>query len=509
MKKFLSRLTHRQRVWFWSFTIFNVLFFLFILLVAGAQLTHAGALLVISEFLVVAYYLSVKNEKKKSRSREWIDAIVFAVVAATLIRTFFIEAFTIPTSSLEKTLMIGDYLFVSKINYGPRIPMTPLAFPFAHHTLPVVGGKAYLEWVKLPYYRMPGLTQVKNYDLVVFNYPDGDTVALNFQNRSYYDICRQYRQKSLYNKEGFLIDDIDPKTKQWVKVPIGEVTARPIDKRENYIKRCVAIPGDTLLITKSDLFINGKPGVTPPTMQFNYRVRTDGSLINDKVKENFDITERPRQHSEIPGDWEVTLPLGKVDKFKEIGFVKSVEKLVEDTGYSERIFPHSPHYKWNVDNFGPLWIPKAGVTITLDTGNLPLYERIIDVYENNDLKVEGDKIFINGKESKTYTFKMDYYFMMGDNRHNSADSRYWGFVPLDHIVGKAVFVWMSLKSDTSLGNKFRWNRFFTFVSSEGLSRSYLIHFICILLAFFGYSWYRGKKKVKSVTKPEPKKTDRK
>ncbi len=455
---------------------------------------------------------------KPSIAREWSEAIVFAVIAATVIRTFFFEAFTIPTSSLEKSMMVGDYLFVSKISFGAKIPNTPLSFPFAHHTLPfATETKSYLEWFKLPYFRLPGLGHVKNNDIVVFNYPDGDTVALGYQNQSYYQICRDNGFKSLYNKPGVQIAaDRDRNTGELIYQPIGRVVYRPADKRENYVKRCVAIAGDTLKIANQKLFINSKPAYTAETMQYNYKVRTGETMLDAKFFKDFDITDEKQQGQDSLGMiYILTLPFNKIEQLKSLSYVKSVEPIIEPVGeYSSRIFPHSPAFKWNNDNFGPLYVPKKGVTVSLDAANIVLYERIIKNYELNTLEIKGGKIFINGKETTSYTFKLDYYFMMGDNRQNSADSRYWGFVPEDHVVGKPVFVWMSIKEDnknitskaqsgflkklkTSLfEDPARRARFFTFVSDEGLSRSYLIHFILIVLGISGYVYFRGKRAVK-------------
>lgn len=457
-------------------------------------------------------YVGPEDTSKLQRSivREWTEAIVFAVVAATVIRTFFFEAFTIPTSSLEKSMMVGDYLFVSKVSYGAKIPNTPLSFPFAHHTLPATEStKSYLEWFKLPYYRLPGFGDVKNNDIVVFNYPDGDTVALNAQDQSYYQLCRDYgRNVVWHNKE------INPQTG---KPYFGDIVARPPDKRENYVKRCVAIAGDTLSIVNQKMYINSKPAYVAPTMQYMYKVHTnDGSNLSPMLIEKFDITDPIRYEQDSAGIFYlVNLPNGRVEEFKATVGIKSVEPLIEPVGeYNSRIFPHKATYAWNNDNFGPLYIPKKGATITIDTTNIVLYDRIIKNYEGNDLQIKNGKVFINGTEATSYTFKMDYYFMMGDNRHNSADSRYWGFVPEDHIVGKPVFIWMSIKEDnknvatrqqsgfikklkTSLfEDESRRARFFTFVGEDGLSRSYLIHFVVIMLGISGYTYFRNRKKAK-------------
>ncbi|MFA5970966.1 MAG: signal peptidase I [Lentimicrobiaceae bacterium] len=396
------------------------------------------------------HYIKPENrvKVKKSQVREWTDAIIFAVVAASIIRIFMIEAYTIPTSSMEKSLLVGDFLFVSKMSYGPKLPNTPLAFPFVHHTMPLTKyTKSYVEWIEWPYYRFPGFTTIKHGDVVVFNYPDGDTVALKQQNSSYYSLVRQLGRERVWND----------------KFNFGDIVARPVDKRENYIKRCIGLPGDTLQIIDEVVYINGKPTDFPKLSQFHYKVRTDGNPINRRIISKLDITEEVQMTDS--GDQVITLTQESAAKLKELPNVLSVDKMIEPKGFWQPyIFPFDSTYAWNVDNFGPLYIPKAGATVQLTLANLPLYSRIINAYELNSLDVKDGKIFINGKESTSYTFKMDYYWMMGDNRHNSADSRFWGFVPIDHIVGKAVFVWLSLDNNKPLfDGKIRWSKLFRVV----------------------------------------------
>ena len=387
-------------------------------------------------------------EGKQTKVVEWVDAIIFAVIAATFIRMFFIEAYTIPTSSMEKTMLIGDYLFVSKTAYGPKLPNTPLSFPFVHHTMPFSQTqKSYVEWIKNPYKRIAGFGKVKNNDVVVFNFPEGDTVALNVQNQSYYQLVRSYGRERVWKE----------------KETFGDIVSRPVDKRENYIKRCVGIAGDVIELKNGQLFVNGKEQQHFPGMQYDNIVTTDGTGINKRTLEQLHISEADRH---VYSNTQYLFPLtqNSEEKIKAMKNVKSIQKTLVTAGnWSPEIFPFNSKYQWNVDNFGPLEIPKKGQTVTLTMDNLPVYQRIIDVYEDNDLKVKDGSIYINGAIATSYTFKMDYYWMMGDNRHNSADSRYWGFVPEDHIVGKAVFIWLSLDKDQPFYNKIRWGRLFSFV----------------------------------------------
>ena len=385
---------------------------------------------------------------KQTKVVEWIDAIIFAVIAATFIRMFFIEAYTIPTSSMEKSMLIGDYLFVSKTSYGPKLPNTPLSFPFVHHTMPFSKTtKSYVEWIKNPYKRIAGFGKIKNNDVVVFNFPEGDTVALNVQNQSYYALVRAYGRARVWQE----------------KETFGEIVARPVDKRENYIKRCVGIPGDKIELKDGQLYVNGKEQTHFPGMQREYVVTTDGAGLSKRTMEQLGIAEDDR-HAISASQYLFPLTQNMVDKLKSMKNIKTVQPTNIPAGnWDKDIFPFSDKYQWNVDNYGPLEIPKKGQSVKLTLDNLPIYQRIIDLYEDNDLKVKDNKIFINGKEADSYTFKMDYYWMMGDNRNNSADSRYWGFVPEDHVVGKAVFIWLSLDKDQPFYNKIRWSRLFSFV----------------------------------------------
>ena len=393
-----------------------------------------------------------KNEKK-SRSREWAEAIIFAIIAATIIRTFFIEAFTIPTPSMEESLLVGDYLFVSKASYGARLPMTPIAFPLTHHTIPVLNIKSYVEWQKLPYLRLPGFSQVERYDATVFNFPEGDTVVVNIPEQSYYQLERQLGRENLMKDRFILPDGRVANT--------GGITVRPIDKKENYIKRTIGLPGETIEVINRQVSIDGSPIENPEGMQYTYNVYTKSALSSEVLHEKYGIllTDDQKEYYRYQGYYALPLTVKEKEIFDGMSSVDSVTIELKRPQADLHIFPNHPNYSWTEDNFGPLWIPKAGETIDLTIENLPLYIRAIDVYENNDLEVKSGEIYINGQKTNQYTFKQDYYFMMGDNRHNSADSRFWGFVPYDHVVGKAVFIWFSKEA----GGDIRWSRLFSLV----------------------------------------------
>lgn len=387
----------------------------------------------------------------KPKSREWADAISFAVILATIIRAFYIEAFTIPTSSMEKSLLVGDFLFVSKVSYGSRVPNTPIFFPFAHHTMPgTEKTKSYLEWIKFPYHRVFEFGKVERNDAVVFNFPAGDTVVVQHQDRTFYQLERDYGRQTLEQQ--------------------FDIVARPVDKRENYIKRCVGIPGDKIEVRNTQLFVNDKEAYQAFGVQFSYLVKTDGTGFAPKQLLDWEITE---YRMDGPGLYFMLLTDENKARIEALPHVKQVEPINKPKGYysdgkygKNLIYPNAKGYDWTEDNFGPLTIPKAGEAVELTVQNLPIYRRIIQVYEGNDLQIKGKEIYINGTLSNTYTFKMDYYWMMGDNRHNSQDSRFWGFVPEDHIVGKAVFVWLSLDPNRTGFDKVRWDRLFTLIKGE-------------------------------------------
>ena len=412
-------------------------------------LHHAAA--VFLPFIYFPYLGFSKNERyagnavvknyKKSSAREWIDAAVFAVVAATIIRTFIFEAYVIPTGSMEKTLLVNDFLFVSKLSYGPRLPNTPLAIPFVHHTAPVINTKSYLEWIRLPYKRLWS-SPVQRNDVVVFNYPVGDTVIGAYQsNMNYYDALRDE-----YKGDRQAILDRD------------DIIVRPVDKRENFIKRCVAIPGDTLQLKDAILYINGQPAYVPPHSSTFYSVQTKGQILHEEtLQKDFNVeTDPERQQFGVIGNgtYMIDLSAGEAERMKKLPYVESVVKDIKT--YNPAVFPNdTAHYKWSEDFYGPVWIPKKDVTITLTPENIAFYRRIIVVYEQNTFEEKDGKFIINGKETNQYTFRMNYYWMMGDNRHNSQDSRFWGYVPEDHVVGRASLIWFSWNGGP------RWSRIFS------------------------------------------------
>jgi signal peptidase I len=395
-------------------------------------------------------YIGPEGAKKykKSAAREWIDAGIFAVIAATLIRTFVFEAYVIPTPSMEKTLLVNDFLFVSKFSYGPRIPNTPLAMPFVHHTMPLFDMKSYVEWIYIPYTRWFASAVNRN-DVVVFNFPAGDTVINKegYQSEQpYYDVARALGGPGGIDAGRQIIFN-DPD-----QYPL---IVRPVDKQENYIKRCVGVAGDTLQIINQIVYINGKSTPLPPYSETMYLVTTGGQQLDETVmKDEYDVdisNGEEFQQTGAPNQYAMLLTATAKDKMMKSGLAKNIAPLIDS---SREVYPYDPQYNWTKDNYGPIWIPKKGATLTLTAFNYPFYERAIRDYEKNKLEKRDGKFFINGKESTDYTFKMDYYWMMGDNRHQSQDSRYWGFVPEDHVVGEASIIWMSWNKGI------RWSRLF-------------------------------------------------
>ena len=406
----------------------------------------------------------------------WIDALVFALVAVYFINQFFFQNYVIPSSSLEKSLLTGDYLFVSKVSYGPRIPQTPLTMPLTQHTLPVFDCKSYIEWPHWDYRRVEGLGKVKLNDIVVFNYPAGDTLvtAPQYQAADYYQMCYAFGYQLIEN--GPVVDSLSlEQQRKWYELvyntgrnyilqnkPVyGSVITRPVDRRENYVKRCVGLPGQTLQIKNRVVYLDGKANKEPDNVQYTYYVKLKQN-IPEELLEQLGISMEDLASLNETGCIPLTSKAAKVlSKRKDV--VSAIR--INDDEMTGDLYPLNANTGWTRNNYGPIWIPQKGKTIHLDLKNLPIYERPISVYENNDLKVKDGKIFINGKQTNTYTFKMDYYWMMGDNRHNSADSRYWGFVPEDHVVGKPIFIWWSSDPDRNGFSGIRWSRIFSFVDN--------------------------------------------
>jgi len=393
------------------------------------------------------------RKHKKESWREWVDAAVFAVVAATLIRTFIFEAYTIPSPSMEKTLLVRDFLFVSKLSYGPRIPNTPLSVPFVHNYLPASSNKSYSELIKIPYTRWFASTP-KRGDVVVFNFPEGDTVINkeDYQSKHpYYQLCRELGGGDVDKGRKIVLNDPD-------QYPLA---IHPVDKSDNYIKRCVAVAGDTLEIINSEVFLNGKKSELPPYAQADYEMETNMALDGDFMKSEYDVDIfNPQESSAMGGNrYRMLLTSKAVEKMKKSGLLKSITPYLDtNTNYYNPAFENYVWYnKWSTDKYGKIWIPKKGASLVLTPENYLIYERPIRVYEKNNFEMKDGKFFLNGKEVKEYTFKMDYYWMMGDNRHQSQDSRFWGFVPEDRVVGKAWMIWFSWDGGP------RWKRLFNIV----------------------------------------------
>ena len=403
-------------------------------------------------------YSADRDTTAASKTGDTVSSLLFAIIVATFVHTYFIQPFTIPTASLEKSLLIGDFLFVSKMNYGARVPMTTVAAPMVHDTLPLIHTKSYLKLPQLPYFRFPGIEKIKNNDIVVFNWPV-DTVEKFFDTS-------------------------------------GRKADKPVDKKSNYVKRCVGIAGDSLAIKDGIIFVNGKKLIIPERAkpQFSYKMAIDPAVSIDfeSLFKELDITDRYGINNTKDTIYFSALPATSVERFKNVPGIKSVTRIIHKE-IDKSIFPHTEN--WNVDNFGPIYIPQAGKTVALNLKTLPFYSRIITEYEKNKLEIKGSDIYINGAKANSYTFQQNYYWMMGDNRHNSEDSRFWGYVPEDHIVGKPIFIWMSWDSNgVGIMNKIRWNRLFTTVSGEGQPQSFFKYFLGLLALYFVGEYFWKKRK---------------
>ena len=432
----------------------------------------------ITRLIPWTWWKSLRNPSARS-VMSWVDAIVFALVAVYFVNIYAFQNYVIPTSSLEKSLLTGDYLFVSKLSYGPRVPQTPLSMPLTQHTLPLLNCKSYIEWPQWEYRRVKGVGEVKLNDIVVFNYPSGDTVVANpaYQAADYYGMCYQVGEQ-LYPEKPRM-DSLSRQQQQLVlkfycnegrryiaehPEEFGRVMWRPVDRRENYVKRCVGMPGQTLQIKDRIVYLDGVANKEPENVQYSYMVRTRGPIPVELRRELGISNEDASSHNQEGTLYSMALTQKAHDAL--LAHKELVEGITLNESYAERLYPVTAYTGWTVDNYGPVWIPKKGETIELTEEILPVYERPIAVYEGNKLEVKEGKIFINGEETNRYTFRMDYYWMMGDNRHNSADSRFWGFVPEDHIVGKPIVVWLSLDQDRGwFDGKIRWNRFFKWVDN--------------------------------------------
>lgn len=456
-----------------KFAIAAVLYGLFILWMQNGWLALGYILLIdiyLTKYIPWGFWKKTKNPTLKSIF-DWVDDIIFALVAVYFINLFVFQNYQIPSSSLEKSLLVGDYLFVSKVSYGPRVPNTPLSFPLVQNTLPILNCKSYLDWPSWGYKRVAGLGKIQRNDIVVFNFPAGDTIALLQQNPDYYTLVQMYGREAVrMNKQTF-----------------GDIIYRPVDKRENYVKRCVGLPGDSLSVRNNQVYINGKAAQNPKNMQLNYFVETETPLTETMFR-NWGVSRddympygqpctvsdpetlsflgfQPNTNGTYNLVYRFPMTEAMVAQVKKLPSVKKV--IVEPEVFGGTMYyPVDYDNGWTRDNYGPIWIPKRGATIELTPENLALYRRCIKNYENNELEEKDGVVYINGEKASTYTFKYDYYWMMGDNRHNSADSRSWGFVPEDHIVGKPIMIWLSLDKDRSLfDGGIRWNRLFRWVDS--------------------------------------------
>ncbi len=376
---------------------------------------------------------------------EWTALLLLAIISSFAIKILFLEAYKIPTPSMEETLLAGDYIFVSKLAYGPRLPSTPLAIPFYHNKLPS-GQKSYSERMKMPYKRLWGFSKVKRNDIIVFNFPEGDTMVVQYPGQNYYSLVRQYGRD-------YMLSEFD-------------IITHPVDKRENYIKRCIGLPGDEVELVDGEILVNGKTSADRPGKKYKYYVSTNGDPLPDSLLDSLKILKNFLTYNPVNSLYVLYLTVEKADILSSFPGVRSIQRYSEPmlSFQNQEIFPHSRDYRWTGDNFGPVLVPKKGDSIQIDMINLPLYQRIIEVYEKNEIQIVNGDPYINENLAGYYTFQMDYYLVMGDNHHNSADSRYWGFVPEDHLLGKAVVVWFSIEPDKPFLEGLRKERIFNSIN---------------------------------------------
>ncbi|SDR94615.1 signal peptidase I [Gramella sp. MAR_2010_147] len=410
-------------------------------------------------------YIVDRDLKPRTEAGEWISSVLFAVIAATIVHTYFMQPFTIPTSSLEKTLLVGDFLFVSKFHYGARVPGTAVAFPMVHDTIPGLGVKSYLNKPQIPYFRFPGFEEIERNDIVVFNWP--------------VDTVRKFFDRS------------------------GKHYKKPVDKKSNYVKRAVGVPGDSLSVVNGYVHINGKQLELPERAkpQFSYIGKTKGQPFDPySLYKLYDITDGFSYNPNNNAFGIQSLSDEAFERFKNHPNVATIERYVDSAGVKNpNVFPNDGKRNWNNDNLGPIYIPKKGATVDITPQSMAFYKEIIETYEgsefglDNTLKINGTQVLLNGQPIETYTFKQDYYWMMGDNRNNSEDSRVWGYVPANHVVGKPVFIWLSWDSNASGFDKIRWDRVFTTVKGDGEPTSFLPYFLIILVIFFGWKYFKKRR----------------
>lgn len=459
---FIRRIKEVKSTRWVRFALVSIVFFAWVVWLQNPWVALAWLLLFdiyITGYIPLTWWKKSKNKSLRA-VMGWVDAIVYALVLVYFIFAFIGQNYKIPSSSLEKSLLVGDYLWVNKMVYGPRVPQTPLHFPLAQHTLPILNTKSYIDQPQFEYHRLEGLRDVERNDIVVFNYPCGDTVALKVQNPDYYQIVNSLKAQGVEDPRRYIADRPEE---------FGEVVWRPVDRRENYVKRCIGLPGERIKIVDDVIYINGKAIENAENVQFNYIVEVNSAIPREQWEE---VGVRWEDHgvephkSQFDGRMFYDVPLTAdakaiVEKWPQVVAPLRYEREFYDLSGDYSLFPGNDPYGWTRPNMGEIWIPKKGATLRLNEYNLPMYERAIHTYEGNDLEVKDGQIYINGVPTDKYTFKMDYYWMMGDNRDRSADSRYWGFVPEDHVVGTPIWVLISFDEERSLfDGKIRWDRIF-------------------------------------------------